>query len=168
MLQVLFVCTANLCRSPMADAVFRRRVQDAGLGSVVTSASAGTHRYRIGELPDARAVTALQRRGYKASESRARQVTHADLLAADWVLAMDYENLQALEAICPKDLRHRLHLLMRFASEPPSLLVPDPYRDGEQGFEQALDLIESASRGLLGAVRERLAALERLGARSAA
>ena len=168
MLQVLFVCTANLCRSPMADAVFRRRVAQAGLQDRVTSASAGTHRYRIGESPDARAVAMLRKRGYAVQASHARQVTHADLLASDWVLAMDYENLQALERICPKDLRHRVHLLMRFANQPLSLVVPDPYRDTDKAFDQALDLIESACTGLISTVQQRLTALERLGARSAA
>jgi protein-tyrosine phosphatase len=168
MLQVLFVCTANLCRSPMADSVFRKRIDQAGLQSRVTSASAGTHRYRIGESPDPRAVAMLQRRGYPVHATHARQVTHADLLASDWVLAMDYENLQALERICPKDLRHRLHLLMRFASQPASLVVPDPYRDTDKAFDQALDLIESACTGLIATVQQRLAALERLGAGSVA
>jgi protein-tyrosine phosphatase len=168
MLQVLFVCTANLCRSPMADAVFRKRIAQAGLQERVNSASAGTHRYRIGEAPDARAVSMLRRRGYPVHESHARQVTHADLLASDWVLAMDYENLQALERICPKDLRHRVHLLMRFAEQPVSLVVPDPFRDTDKAFDQALDLIEAGCAGLVATVQHRLAALERLGARTAA
>lgn len=169
MLHVLFVCTANLCRSPMADAVFRRLVAEAGLTAQVASGSAGTHRYRIGDPPDPRAVAALKRRGYAAVDARARQVTHADLLRADWVLAMDYANLQALDLLCPPDLRHRVDLLMKHAGgDPKQLVVPDPVRGDDAAFDRALAQIEAACHGVVRAATARLETLARIESRDAA
>src|SRR5437773_2396119 len=87
--KVLFVCTGNICRSPTAEAVFRRFTVDAGLGDRIGIDSAGTHAYHIGEPPDARSVATGKARGFDMALLRARKVRRDDFLAFDLILAMD-------------------------------------------------------------------------------
>lgn len=111
--------------------------------------SAGTAGYHVGELPDRRTRQAAARRGYDLSALRARVVEPSDFEYYDLILAMDRENLHALERRAPEHARTRLRLFLEFAPETGISEVPDPYYGGPNGFEDVLDLIEAASRGLL-------------------
>ena len=153
---VLFVCMGNICRSPTAEGVFRRLVEEAGLADRVLVDSAGTHDYHVGSPPDRRAQAAALRRGYDLSALRARQLGPADCRRFDYVLVMDRGNLNRTRSACG-GLAPNVRLLMDFAPNRPEREVPDPYAGGPEGFERVLDLIEEACRGLLEDVKRRLA-----------
>lgn len=146
--RVLFVCMGNICRSPTAEGVFRRRAREAGLDALVEADSAGTHDYHIGEPPDARSQQAAARRGYDLGGLRARQVAVEDFAAFDYVLAMDRTNHAALLRLCPQQYRDRVRLFLDFAPACGVREVPDPYYGGARGFEAVLDLVEAAAQGL--------------------
>ena len=152
------VCMGNICRSPTAEAVLRHLVQDAELSDVVRIDSAGTLDYHVGSPPDARSQEHAKKRGYDLSKLRARQVAAPDFEQFDLILAMDWQNLGELEAMCPPKHKHKLMRLMEFA--PPGIndIVPDPYTGGPLMIERVLDQIEQACRGLLVFVRNRVAA----------
>jgi len=153
---VLFVCTGNICRSPTADGVFRRLVREAGLEAEVRVDSAGTHDYHVGEPPDERAQAHALRRGYDLSALRARQVAGEDFDRFDLVLAMDRGHLRILKRLAPPEHHHKLRLFMEYATSLRRDDVPDPYYGGSRGFEEVLDMIEDAARGLLAELRPRL------------
>ena len=157
-IRVLFVCTGNICRSPSAEGVFKQRVAAAGLADRITAASAGTHDYHIGDMPDPRAQEAAARRGYDISKLRGRLVIRRDFTEFDYVLAMDQLNMKLLARLCPPEHRHKLKLLMEFADGATTREVPDPYYGSTEDFEQVLDLLEAASEGLLAHVRGQLEA----------
>jgi protein-tyrosine phosphatase len=138
----------NICRSPTAEGVFRELVTRADLADAIRIDSAGTHAYHVGEPPDRRASEAAQRRGFSMAEIRARRVEDTDFDEFDWIIAMDRANLAALEARAPQQHRPKLRLFLEF-SEREETEVPDPYYGGAAGFENVLDLVEDASRGLL-------------------
>lgn len=154
-MNILFVCMGNICRSPTAEAVFRKYVQDARLESRISIDSAGTGGWHVGKGPDQRSCQAAARRGYDLSTLRARQVEVEDFQRFDLILAMDHDNLERLQALRPADSRGELDLFLRRYSLGEDA-VPDPYFGGQDGFEQVLDLIEKASTALLSEVRERL------------
>ena len=154
MVKVLFVCMGNICRSPTAHGVFRKLVVDEGLSDQIEIDSAGTHAYHVGEAPDSRARGTAEKRGIDMGDLRARRVISADFEAFDLVLAMDRDNYQHLQAICPTGYEQRLQLFMRYAENETLDEVPDPYYGGKAGFERVLDMIEDASRGLLQYIRQ--------------
>ena len=153
--RILFVCTGNICRSPTAHAVFRHALRQAGLEHVVTCDSAGTHDYHVGKPPDARARETARKRGYEMEDLRARQITVRDFESFDRILAMDARNLAALKRMCPPPHAHKLALLCDVHTEYAGREVADPYYGGEQGFEEVLDLIETALEPLIERVRQR-------------
>lgn len=140
----------------MAEGVFRHQVRQAGLEDLIAIDSAGTHSYHVGEPPDPRAQRAAGRRGYDLAMLRGRQVSRADFLEFDYLLAMDEVNLRALERLCPSQHAHKLRLFMEFGANVAPREVPDPYYGGEQRFERVLDMVEDASRGLLAHLRGRI------------
>lgn len=155
-LSVLFVCMGNICRSPTAEAVFRQRVEAAGLAHRIRIDSAGTHDYHIGEAPDPRTRQAARQRGYDMSALRGRQVSREDFSRFDYVLAMDEANLSILRRLRPSADEGHLGLFLEFATRHAQREVPDPYYGGPDGFERVLDMVEDAAEGLLAALRERL------------
>lgn len=161
MVRVLFVCLGNICRSPTAEGVFRKLVERENLHEWVQVNSAGTHAYRIGEPPDPRAQAAAARRGIDLTSIRGRQATVRDFYEYDYILAMDGANFDILQQQCPKELRHKIRLLMEFASDYPGDQVPDPYFGGTAGFDRVLDMIEDAAAGLLEEIRGRRIAHQR-------
>ncbi len=155
--KVLFVCMGNICRSPTADAVFTQQVKTAGLDEIIVVDSAGTHDYHIGGSPDRRAQETARQRGYEMHNLRAREVHPNDFADFDYILAMDNDNLANLKRCCPAQYHHKLALLMQYCKA--SHLgdeVGDPYYGGDQGFEDVLDMVEMATKGLLEHIRSQI------------
>ncbi len=156
---ILFVCLGNICRSPTAEAVFRALAAREAPDVEVSTDSAGTAGYHVGSAPDARAQEAARRRGYDMSGRRARMVEPRDFERFDLILAMDRSNWSALRQAAPRAARERVRLFLEYAPDLEVLEVPDPYYGGPNGFEEVLDLIEAASRGLLQDLRNRARAV---------
>lgn len=152
---VLFICMGNICRSPTAEGVFRHLVQKEGLDHWIQTDSAGTHSYHVGNEPDHRAQQTALSRGIDLSDLRARKAISDDFNQFDYLLAMDNDNYQILEQICPEGLESKLKLFLDFTNEFTETEVPDPYYGGDKGFEHVFDLVESASRGLLDDIKKR-------------
>jgi len=156
MIKVLFVCLGNICRSPSAEGVFRKLVEEQGLLDQVEIDSAGTHAYHVGSAPDDRAQEAARQRGIDMSALRGRRVDEGDFYIFDYVLAMDESNEYHLREMAPAEEVHKVTLFLNFAPERSENEVPDPYYGGHSGFEHVLDLIEDASAGLLADIKTRL------------
>lgn len=155
--RVLFVCMGNICRSPTAHGVFEALVAREGLADRILVSSAGTVGHHVGEAPDPRSQRHASDRGHDLSHLRARLVSAAMIREADLVLAMDRSNLDALARVVPEADRHKVQLFLDFAPEAPKREVPDPYYGGPEGFVEVLELVEAASRGLIAALRLRVA-----------
>lgn len=149
MIKVLFVCMGNICRSPSAEGVFRHKVIEAGLDDKIQIDSAGTHAYHVGNPPDPRSQEAATKRHFDLSAQRARKVEVEDFDEFDYVVAMDMNNQDDLQAICPAGLEDKIHLFLKFSNNSSKKEVPDPYYGGGNGFEIVLDLIEDAADGLI-------------------
>lgn len=149
---VLFVCLGNICRSPSAEGVFRKLLEDEGLGDRVLVDSCGTGPWHVGESPDERAREAAARRGIDIGHLRGRQFHPGDLHRFDYILAMDRQNLADLRDIWQQQGGTRPRLFLEYGSSGVDE-VPDPYYGGAGGFERVLDLIDEASRGLLTHIR---------------
>ncbi|MEZ4367441.1 MAG: low molecular weight protein-tyrosine-phosphatase [Kofleriaceae bacterium] len=155
-MRVCFVCLGNICRSPTAEGVMRRLVDDAGLGDRIEIDSAGTGSWHVGELPDPRTRAAAARRGLQLT-SRARQFVAADLTAFELVVVMDQANLRAVRAL-PGGAGADVRLLRSFdPTASAGAEVPDPYSGGPAGFDEVLDQCERACAGLLAHLRSRVA-----------
>lgn len=147
MVNVVFVCLGNICRSPTAEGVFRGLVDAAGLSDQIHIDSAGTHAYHVGSPPDGRAQAEAKRRGNDISHLRGRKACPEDFQKFDYVLAMDSQNHQNLLKICPPDGFEKLSMFLDFAPNLGIRDVPDPYYEG--GFDTVYDMIEAAAKGLL-------------------
>lgn len=147
--RLLFVCLGNICRSPMAEGVFRSVAAEEGVLDRFEIDSAGLGNWHVGQAPDNRAQHAARNRGVDISGQSARQVTKADFARFDLLLAMDSANLDELTRLAPRAARHKVRPFLDFAPHAATKDVPDPFFGGSAGFDHALDLIEAASRGLL-------------------
>lgn len=153
MTSLLLVCTANICRSPMAEAVFKAQAAVLGLGRV---ASAGTRASSRPQNMDPRAAAALGRRQVPVDRKwRSRRIEADDFLRFDHVLAMDEDNLALLRRHCPPEQLHKVGLLLDLVPGREGQEVPDPYFGSVQGFENVLDMIELAARSWAMAPRPR-------------
>lgn len=149
---VLFVCLGNICRSPTAEAVFRKKVAEAEIDVEIDSA--GTHGYHIGKAPDKRSQQAGMARGYSFQKLKCRRVESADFSRFDFIVAMDESNLANLLEMAEPQHHDKIALFMSYA-ENDETEVPDPYYGGQKGFELVLDLIEEASDGLISHIKQR-------------
>ncbi len=153
-MRILFVCLGNICRSPMAEGVFRAEAARRGLDVEIDSA--GTSDWHVGEPPDPRAREAAAGIGIDISALRGRQATRRDMRTHDLILAMDRENLDHLKRLAGPEHAHKVRLFLDFAPDRMEDEVPDPYYGGPEGFAHVLDLLQDAARGLADHVEERL------------
>ncbi|MGI8459714.1 MAG: low molecular weight protein-tyrosine-phosphatase [Propionibacteriaceae bacterium] len=159
-LSVVFVCWGNICRSPIAEQVARSRLADAGLLRRVRVDSAATSTEELGEPLDPRAAAVLEKHGYDPGDHRAHQITAAELVATDLVIAMEPLHVDRLRRIAgPGATLDQVRLLTDFDPDaPPGSGVPDPWYGPDAAFEDTLAAVEAAMPGILAAVRERLGA----------
>ena len=154
--RVLMVCMGNICRSPTAEGVLRKYIQNNNLGDVIEVDSAGTHGYHVGEAPDSRTQRAAAARGYNLSQLRARKVARQDVDYFDLILAMDKSNLDNLRRMAPPEAHQRIKLFMNFSRNFDDDEVPDPYYGLGHGFDLVLDMVEDAAQGLIDDLKKKL------------
>jgi len=155
---VLFVCLGNICRSPLAEGVFRKKVEEAGLADKFEIDSAGTGSWHVGESPDVRMRAAAARRGLDLSGIRARQIHRGDLVGArayDHVFVMDKTNLNDTLYLDPTgDHGTRVRLFREFDPEPDDYQVPDPYYGGPEGFDRNYEIVDRTAEAILKRLRD--------------
>ena len=155
-MHILFVCWGNICRSPSAEATFRKLLKKRGLEKKITCDSAGTIGQHHGNPPDPRMRKAAQARNLPISGS-ARMVTDEDFEKADLLLTMDNFNFSELTSLAPStELRSKIKPFCSYVSSQDKE-VPDPYYGGASGFEKVLDLLADGCSSLLDELEQRLA-----------
>jgi len=145
---ILFVCTANICRSPTAEGVLRKLLASSGLADSISIASAGTHDYHLGKPTFPLAMEVAKRRGYDLTSHVARQLKGNDFDEYDLILAMDASHLRSLRSIAPTRCKQKIELFLEYGDKFHGKDVPDPYGGKPEAFELAIDMIEDGCRGL--------------------
>jgi protein-tyrosine phosphatase len=148
-IRVLFVCMGNICRSPLAESVFRHLVRERGMEDRFEIDSAGTSGYHAGDPPDARSVATARARGVTVSGA-SRPLSRRDLHDFDYVIVMDAENRAEVDRLrSSAGGAARVHRLREWDPERSGLDVPDPYYGGTSGFEEVHDIVERSCAALL-------------------
>jgi protein-tyrosine phosphatase len=153
--RVLFVCLGNICRSPLAEGVFRHLVAERGLEDRIEIDSAGTGGWHVGEGPDPRSLEVAARNGVSLDGQAARRIEATDLGDFQWIVAMDADNERDLRRLAQEDPDVRIHRLRDFDPEGVGD-VPDPYYGGPQGFDTVYAMVERSCRALLDRVEAEL------------
>lgn len=156
MINILFVCMGNICRSPSAEGFFASALQKSSYKGQVSIDSAGTHGYHVGHAPDSRAVATALNFGVDISHLRARKVCASDFEDYDLIIAMDRSNFTDLQQVRPAGSKAELKMMMQYHPEARPDEVPDPYYGGMDGFNFMCSLLDSATQGLLKDVEGRL------------
>ena len=144
--RILFVCLGNICRSPLAEGVFRHHLAKRGILDRFDIDSAGTGGWHAGEPADPRARAIAEEHGVTLT-SRARKVTRNDFDRFDWLICMDQSNADTLlaEGAPPE----KVQLLLSYDDTVKLLEVPDPYYGGDDGFRTVFRLVDSACQALM-------------------
>ncbi|WP_379550079.1 low molecular weight protein-tyrosine-phosphatase [Qipengyuania sp. DGS5-3] len=148
---ILFVCLGNICRSPLAEAAFRKAAEDAGLDVDVDSA--GTAAYHIGSPPDPRSVATALDHGIDISGLKGRQLAAEDFTRFTHIFAMDAENLRNIRRAAPSDATAEISLLLDLIPGQEGREVDDPYYGGDDGFARTWDEVSAAAEALVERLR---------------
>ena len=150
MIKVLFVCLGNICRSPLAEAIFLSEIEKRNLSDRFSVDSAGTAAYHVGEAADPRSRQNASENGI-AITSRARQFQSHDLQEFDYILAMDHSNFHHISSMAQRyGLEHEhVYLMREFQDADNAQEVPDPYYGGPQGFQNVFEILLDANRKFL-------------------
>ncbi|REC96067.1 protein tyrosine phosphatase [Kushneria indalinina DSM 14324] len=149
MIRVLFVCLGNICRSPMAEGLFRQMVQQSGHDARIEADSCGVGDYHVGEPPDPRAIREARQREVDITDLRGRVIRQEDFNHFNYILCMDADNLSALQEMAPDNGRAQVGLLMDFADDSTGVEIGDPYFGNTDNFGNVADQITAGCRGLL-------------------
>ena len=150
--RLLFVCRNNICRSTLAESIMRHMLEKQDLANACELASAATHGVHIGAPPDSLVLRAAERRGYVLCGAYSKKIGWHDLEYFDRILAMDRASLEHLRRLAHEDRHGRIELLMQYATHHFERDVPDPYLSLGRGFDEVIDMIEDACRGLIDAL----------------
>lgn len=145
MIKILFICLGNICRSPLAEAIFNHKVKEKGLAGKIKCDSCGTSDFHIGEFPDERSLQCAKNRGI-AINHRGRQINKLDLKEFDYLIVMDQANLKTVQNLLETyNISHgHLYLMREFQTGAEHLDVPDPYYGEEDGFEKVYEILEES------------------------
>ena len=156
MINVLFVCLGNICRSPLAEAVFVSKANELGLSQNFRCDSAGTHDYHKGSLPDKRSIQVAKNNGINLTH-KARKVVLDDYHTFDYFFVMDPSVMRFLDQQKPLDAKAKLLYMRSFdPGAADSLEVPDPYYGEFSHFEEVYEMVEAASINLLNLYKNKL------------
>jgi protein-tyrosine phosphatase len=148
MKRILFVCLGNICRSPLAEAIFNHKIKELGLDHQFESDSCGTSNYHIGDQPDRRTIQNATKNGV-AIQHAARQLTENDLEVFDLVIAMDKSNYQHVHLLSNASrYAHKIKLMREFDTAG-SGDVPDPYYGGEKEFQHVFEILDRSLEQLI-------------------
>ena len=147
--KILFVCMGNICRSPSAEGILLKKVQEKGLENNFLIDSCGTHGYHEGQRPDQRSIEAALERGIDIRNQISRLIVNSDFENFDYIISMDHRNMDTLKKISDSNYHHKLSLFLDYTDNSEYIEVPDPYYGGDDGFELVLDLLDKAANGLI-------------------
>ena len=153
-INILFVCLGNICRSPAAEGIFSKLVENAQLSDKIKVDSCGTAAFNIGKSPDPRAMAAAARAGYDISQQIARQINDNDYDVNHYLIAMDRINLTNVKAWAPKDFEGDIELFMAYSQKSGNTQIPDPFYDDERQFDKVIQILETSAVGLLEHIRK--------------
>ena len=149
--KILFVCLGNICRSPAAEGIFKKKIKDRELENLFVVDSAGTGGWHVGNLADRRMREAALSRGIELT-SRSRKIDYNDLYEFDHIIVMDKDNLNAVKSLI-KDYKNpvnsKIKLILSYSKNSQYKEVPDPYYGGQTGFDKVIDLLDDAIDGLI-------------------
>ncbi len=147
--RILFVCLGNICRSPLAEALFKQKLDDHHVKHLFTADSAGTSDFHRGELPDTRTLKNAEKHGIEI-QHLARQFTRRDFQNFDIIVTMDFSNRDNVLALAQTEAdRLKVKMLLDYSPGHEGMEVPDPWFGGDEGFEQVFNLLNRATNDLL-------------------